>query len=445
MATDPVRRIRAFEHEEAIVPDLPAMVARLAALSPSPNAPYLTVSFDWTIEGSEPGRIPPPAPKRSQERSQRHETGSPRRPGWQQMQRELETLVAGYGPRGEAFESLSSDLAKIINYVENELDSGARSVFIAACSHQHLFEAAALDVPVPSSMVVESIPALRPLVHAAEDYPTYALLNADQQEAFLWLMERQSWSEAVQFEASQYPRKQASGGLNQQRFQKRADERVEAFAKTISEQLTRTFLEGTPPPDYLILSVQEPMFSAISAELHEAVAAKLLGRITLPVDASALQFADAAAPMIDAEERRLEAEAVQAVSDGVGARALGIAGAVDTLRALAAGQVRTLVMNDDFSGPGWADYTLALFGIGAVPEVHPVGGDVANLVPTKLEDEAVRLALVHGGTVELVQSMVPIRDDDTVPPASDEIPRGEAATALDALGGIGAILRYALD
>jgi hypothetical protein len=202
------------------------------------------------------------------------------------------------------------------------------------------------------------------------------------------------------------------------------------------------FLESATPPEYLILSAEEPMYSAISSQLHSEVTARMLGTLTLPVTASALDIAVAAAPMVEAEERRQERDAVQQVQDGVGAQTLGIAGAVDTLRALAAGQVRTLVMNDDFTNDGWADYTLSLYGIGQIPAEHPVGGDVANLVPTKLEDEAVRLALLNGGSVELVKTSEPMTHDEGVPRADEELPRTEAALALDSLGGIGAILRY---
>lgn len=444
MATDPVRRVRSFEQDSSVVPDLPAVLSRLAALTPHGNEPMLTVSFDWSIEGSDPGRLPAPTPKRSQERAMRHEPGTPKRPSWQQMQRQLESLLAEYGPRGEMFDHLTADIARITAFVENELDPSACGLFVVASGRQGIFEPIALDVPVSSSLVVESIPALRPLVHVAEDFPSYAVVNADQQEANIWLIERHTWSENIQVESDGYPRHQSSGGLNQQRYQRRADERVEAFARTVAEQLTRIFLESATPPAYLILADDEPMSSAISSQLHQEVSARILGTLTLPVSASALDIATAAAPMVEAEERRQERDAVQQVQDGVGAQALGIAGAVDTLRALAAGQVRTLVMNDDFTSDGWADYTLPLFGIGPVPDEHPAGGDVANLVPTKLEDEAVRLALLNGGGVELVKTSEPMTTDEGVPRADAELPRSDAARALDALGGIGAILRYAM-
>lgn len=372
----------------------------------------------------------------------RGETGAPRRPGWQQMQRELHALVESHGPRGETYDALAADLARITEFVETQLEPNVNGAFIVADGQQGVFEAIPLDVAPTPSLVMESVPALRPLVHASEDYPTFAVVNANQQEANVWVIERLGWSENIQVASDGYPRHQSTGGLNAQRYQNRANERVEAFARTVAEQVNRLFMESSTPPDYLILSDEEPMATAIAEHLHKEVSPKVLGRVVLGKDPLPTEIAAIVAPMIEAAERQEETDAVQKVADNVGAQTLGIAGAVDTLRALANGQVQMLVMNDDFTATGWADYTLPLFGLGEIPAEHPAGGDVANLRVTKLEDEAVRLAVLNGGTVELIQTTEPLSADSDVPRAGGEIPRAAAATALDGLGGIGAVLRY---
>ena len=58
-----------------------------------------------------------------------------------------------------------------------------------------------------------------------------------------------------------------------------------------------------------------------------------------------------------------------------------------------------------------------------------------------------RLALQIGAEVQLVRSAVPVGEEEQeqIPDADEPTPRSEAARALDELGGIGAILRYALD
>jgi protein required for attachment to host cells len=449
MATDPVEQIRELEHDTPLAMDLTATLARLAALPPSTEAPYLTVSLDWRPEGSAPGRFEALEPKRSERRAPREEDGAPRRPAWQELQRNLEETVNSYGPRGAAFESLTADMERLTTYLDEELDPAATGVVIIACHHQGVFEPVPLDVPVDSGFTVGPIPSLRHLARAADDNPPYAIIAADQRDAVLWLMEGQTWDRSVELEATGYPRKQQQGGWSQKRYQNRADERVEAFARTIAEETRRAFEEvNAPVPyEYLIIAADEQMFTLLNAELHETIKERVLGQITLPIEANITEVTAAAQPLVEEAERKREMEAVQAVRDGVGAGGKGVAGAVDTITALETGQVMTLVMNDDFSQPGWADYTLPLFGVGSPPGEHPAGGDVANLAPTAVEDEVVRLALQLGADVQLVRSAVPVglEEQEQIPDADEPTPRTEAARSLDEMGGIGAILRYALD
>src|SRR5918993_3285893 len=130
MATDPVQQIRELEHDTPLAIDLAATLTRLAALPPSPEAPYLTVSLDWQPEGSAPGRSDAPEPKRSERRAPREEDGAPRRPAWQELRRDLEETVNRYGPRGAAFESLTADMEHLTTYLDEELDSGAQGIVV---------------------------------------------------------------------------------------------------------------------------------------------------------------------------------------------------------------------------------------------------------------------------------------------------------------------------
>lgn len=446
MATDPVERIRAFEHETPLAGDPAATMRRLASLPPSTEAPYLTVSLDWQPDGTEPGRLPPPELKRSQRRTLGEEVGPSRRPSWLQVQRELNDLVTRFGPRGAAFDSLSADVARLGTYIEEELDPAAKGVVVVANHHQNLFEPVPLDLPVPTGVVTSAIPTLLPLARAAAAERPYAVLVADQLEAFLWLMTWQTWEWSVQLESNDYPRHQQTGGPSQRRYQNRANERVEAFARTIAQEILQELGDGDDAIPYLIIAADEPIASAVEAELHPTVKERLLARINLAADTGPADIAAATAPLIEEAERKRELDLVHTVRDGVGASTQGVAGAEDTLTALQTGQVRTLVMNDDFSQAGWADYTLPLFGVGDVPKEHPAAGDVANLRPTSIADEAVRLALASGADVALITTAVPISqvELERVPDADEATPRSEAALALDSLGGIGAVLRYAV-
>jgi peptide subunit release factor 1 (eRF1) len=320
-------------------------------------------------------------------------------------------------------------------------------VVVVACDHQGIFESAPLDIPVTTGFTIGPIPALGALVHAGLDYPSYAVLVADQREANLWLLERQTWDRGVQLEANDYPRKQQQGGWSQKRYQNRADERVEAFAKTIAKETRREIAEGSHQIPYLILAADEPMATALNDAFHQTVSERIIGAISLEPDANLTTIAAAAEPLVAARERQHERDMVQAVLDGVGAGGRGVAGAEDTLTALETGQVMTLVMNDDFDQPGWADFTFPIHGVGDVPEEHPAAGDVANIVPVPLADIAMRLAIQTGADIELIAPAVPVsaEEQEHIPDADEPLPRSGDARALDVMGGIGATLRFALD
>jgi protein required for attachment to host cells len=447
-AIDPVEQVKTKQHEAPISLDLPKLLSRLAALPPSLKSPYLTVSLDWRPLGDEPGPIPPPEPKRSQRRALRHRLKPiSRRPARLEMEQQLEALLNRYHEHTPAFESLKSDIERIGSYLDNELDPAAHGVFIVANHQKGVWRAIPLDVPVATEVKAAAIPALKELVHAVEGYPSYAVVVAEQHQAVLWQIERLTWEQAVEFESSDYPHHQKQGAWSQKRFQNRADERVEHFAKEIASQIRRA-IESKTNLEYLVIAADEPMYSALTNELHESVKDRLIGRIHVEIEATLSRVIDEAEALVQQAERRRELEAVRAAREGYAAGGNGVLGIEETLTALQAGQVLTLVMNDDFHADGWADYSLPIFGTGPVPSEHPAGGKRTNLRPTALEDEMIRLTLAaDGARVELVWSAAPITKEELedIRDADEPKPRAEAAEELDQGGGVAAILRYALD
>jgi hypothetical protein len=446
-AIDPVERIRTMEHESPLALDLPAQIAALAALPPSLEAPYVTVCLDWRPLGDEPGRIPPPPPKRSQLRALQNQEGISHRPARLEIEQQFATLRERFKANGTALASIDADIERLNGYLDNELDPAAHGVVVVACHQQDIFFPIPLDVPVPTRVVAGSIPSLGQLVHAAEDYPPYAVLVADQRQAFLWMIERLTWDRAVELEASGYPRKQKQGGWSQRRYQARADERVEHVAKAVADETRHAFDESSIGLNYLVVAADEPIYSALQEEFHETVKSRIIGRVHLEMEAGIKEVVDVAEPVVQQAERQREMEAVQAVLDGAGAGDKGAAGAEATLLALETGEVMTLVMNEDFTQAGWADYSLPIVGAGEPPKEHPAGGDVANIVPIALEDELIRLALQTDSEIELVWTEMPVSGEELndFPNANEPRPRTEAAQALDQVSGVGAIFRFALD
>jgi peptide subunit release factor 1 (eRF1) len=196
----------------------------------------------------------------------------------------------------------------------------------------------------------------------------------------------------------------------------------------------------------LIIGGDEVITPALQGAFHPTIQERVVATIPMDVRATPRQVFDATLPLAEQAEREREATAIDRLREAIGADT-GVVGAEAVMTALQTGQVMVLIMNDDFEGTGWADYTMPVYGAGEPPSEHPAGGDAANLVPIRLEDEGVRLALQTDAEIEIVRTAVPItaRELEQVPDADAAMPRSAAARALDEMGGIGALLRFALD
>jgi hypothetical protein len=443
MATDPVRRIRerVYDSELDLDVDLKRVLRTLADLPPSVNVPYLTASLDWRPEGSQPGRLPAEARQPSRRRSLPAGAGTSQRPAREQFERESAALVAALGTRGEALASVQSDVERVTAYLDHELDASAQGVFIVASAAQGVFETLALGLPLETRVVLGPTPDLMPLARMREDFPTYAVLVADQREGILTIITQGQQDEGLYVESSLYPRKQKQGGLNQRRYQARADERVAAFARVLADEVQRALEKQET--ENLIVAGDEIITSALTAVWHPTTAARIAATIRLDITASFQQVLEATQPIIQELERDREAQAVDGIVEGLARGAGAVGGPEDVIVALQAGQVAKLVMVDEFTLPGWSDYAFPLFGVGEPPSSHPAGGDPHNIVATRLEDELVRLALLTDSDIEIVHSAPAIDPaTDPMPDTGAALPLSDAASKLHELGGVGAHLRF---
>jgi hypothetical protein len=455
MATDPTRTIQARDLPTELSTDLRAVAQQVAAIPPSTDIPIVTITLDWRIEGTNPGREPfydegmepEDDTKRSSPRrpaAEQEAESARRRPSRREFQDRMDELVRAHGPRGDVYESLSGDFERITAYLDGEIDPEAHGALIVSCSAKGVFQAYPLALPLPTAVTPGPIAAIADLVRVSEDMPSYAVLLADQENARLTFFRHANPARTVKIEGSSYPRHQQQGGWSQRRYQARAEEKVEAFARDVAEE-TRKELDAQGV-NRLVLAGAEEMLVALDSAFHQTVKDHVVGTIHLDMRASTEDILAASEPVIAKAERSEEQAAVEQMSDGVGAGTYGAGGAADVLTALQAGQVMMLVMNDDFQGEGWADFTMPAFGVGDLPTSHPLGGERSNLVPVDLRNMMATLAVQSGAVVEVVHTGVSDDDEDfeTVPQAGGNLPRSRAAIALDAFGGVGAVLRYAV-
>jgi hypothetical protein len=418
MATDPVRRIREHTYSTPFDFNIDDPLVHLAQLPPSTDVPYLTVSLDWRPDEQHPGR----------------------RAARTQFEKETAALIANAGPRGDVLDSLAADVKRISAYLDNEVDAAAQGVFIVANSAHGVFEPLILGLPVPTFILSEPTPQLTELARLADDHPTYAVLVADQRDAFFTLVTQANRDQRVYIESSLYPAKQKTGGNAERRYRARAGERVAAFAKVLAAEIKSALADAGV--NNWVMAGDEVITSALATALDAGVRERMIAHIRLAITATPQEVIAATFPLVTEVERAREAAAVDRLHENLGG-GRAVAGAIDVANALLAKRVDLLVITDDYQADGWADYTLGTFGVGEKPAEHPTGGDVAALVDIDLDEEFVRLALASGAEIEIVHSRTPIAPDDgTRVEAGQPMPKSDAATRLDEIGGVGALLRY---
>ncbi len=413
---NPVESIREESHEAAVDTDLSAALLTFAHLPPSTETPYATVTLDWYPDG---GKRTSPVE------------------AWHEIKEE----VWQFHFRSEEGISAENDRLRVGEYIADELDKTARGAMMVSNSGEGTFEAASFGLSIPTTTNLGPIPYLKEFTRLVEDNPTYAILVLDQASAELSIVSADVMTDSLSVSGSKYPRHQSAGGLNQSRYQNRANERIDAFIKTVAEEVQKV-LQQTGVRR-MVIGSDEVNGALFQEAVHDTVKEKIIGHFR--VDISAANFdkiLELAAPIATEYERTREAQAVDAVADAVGSDNRGAAGAVDVLKALEQGQVFRLVMSGDYAEMGWADYTMPIYGIGDVPTEHPAGGDLHNIVPVPLEQEMIRQALITGAQIEIVDPTVPVDTEGEVPHAGGEIPNSAADSKLDALGGVGALLRW---
>jgi protein required for attachment to host cells len=422
VATDPVRQVEHQSYDTPFVADLAGALRRLADLPPSTGAPYLTLSLDWQPDGFRPNR----------------------RAGREYFDQNADEFLAGYPPHTPAHESLGGDLERIREYLDGEIDPGVQGLVVVACSANGVFEPLPLGVPVPSRMVAAPTPALRALAHVAEDAPPYAVLLADGREASLSVIDQARRERRVDVEGGAGGRSRDGSGTRS-RSDTRSQEQADAFARTVAEE-TRRLIDAEHVGS-LVLAGDERITTLLTDALHQSVRDRLVGAVRLDIRANERDVVEATLPLVERAERERETDAVGSLENGAGPGGGAVVGVEETLTALQAGQVLILVMNDDFRAAGWADFGLPLYGAGDPPSEHPAAGDPAAIVPVALDEELVRLAIQSDAAIEIVRTVVPVGAEEQahIPDADDPTPRSESGRRLDALGGVGALLRFVLD
>jgi peptide chain release factor subunit 1 len=316
----------------------------------------------------------------------------------------------------EAQRSVGGDAERIERYVREEFDrSGVRGLALFSCSGAGLWQDVPISRTVRDRVVVAPRPYLLPLESVVEVAETVCTVLVDREKARV-LLSRLGDIEEVTSILDDVPGQHDQGGWAQARLQRHIEDHVQRHLKRVAEALLRLYQERGF--DHLVLSGSDEIVPELERELHDYVRRTVIDRVNLPIGANPTEVLDHATALEMDLERRQEEETVSRVAQEASAgTGRGVSGLQDTLVALEAGRVETLVVAADLSAPG--------VRCPSCGHLAP-SGDTCAACGSRTEDvpdvveESVELALRSGARVESV----------------GQVPR------LEEIGGIGALLRF---
>jgi peptide chain release factor subunit 1 len=312
------------------------------------------------------------------------------------------------------------DAQRMRDYLADEFDRrGTRGLALFSCSPAGLWQEVRLSQPVRDRSAVRPHPYVLPLEAVVERAETFCTALVDRARARLLVSSLGEIHELSSI-LDEVPGQHDQGGWAQARHRRHIEDHVQRHLKHVAEALLR--VHRTRRFEHLVLSGPEEVVAELERHLHDYLRRRVVDRAKLSTTARAAEVLDHALAVEEATERRREEETVgRLVAESAGKAGRAVAGLDRTLEALGAGRADTLIVSMGMEAEGVRCPACGRLAGGGAR--CPMCGSKTEREPDLVE-EAVEAALRRGCRVETVPATTP------------------GADRLEALGGIGALLRF---
>jgi peptide subunit release factor 1 (eRF1) len=307
------------------------------------------------------------------------------------LRERLREIARTFWPRGAAYRAVQADADRIEQYLIEQASPAARGIAVFASAQHHLFEVLETSEPFENEVSVRATPSLFQLVRLLDDQETAVVAVVALNVARLFVMRSGRLIEAEHRvdDPKFYHKIRGTAVMNQKRYQHHADMTRAEFAQEVAGMVERLVQrEGAA---HVVVAGEQEAIMLLRGALPQPIS-KLVAEqsprldVRTPMDI----IAEEAEPVLRRAEVDEKHGVVEQLLAGVQADELGIVGIEPTRAALDSGQVDVLVLS------GTAAF------------------------PVETRSQLIELAARTGARVEVVSG----------------------GTALDQLGGVGAVLRY---
>ena len=316
---------------------------------------------------------------------------------------------------------LESDLDEVQAVLQYDVTPRTQGMALFANGEGGIYQRIELPFRLINRVVLQKSPYVRPVVHALSLLEPFIVARVSRDDSSLYLVDE--WGAVAKENDLSGPwlrtSDRESGELSVKDYfaAARQDSLVELHFKEVASALAK-WLDASPVRR-VVLCAQHDIASAFRRALPAAVAPRVVAEI--PFDGAATPHQILAAARVAATEaRQLElVRLVERVKEGLGSNGHGAAGFNEVADGLERGQVRTMVVDRNYRPPGWTCTDCDWVGLTQLGKCPRCGGRPVPVLDAV--GELVRLAILKSIRVEVAE---------TVP-------------ALDEMGGVAALLRFA--
>jgi len=255
-------------------------------------------------------------------------------------------------------DTVAADLSRILDHLTTTRSlprSGGLAIF--ACEALGLFEVTALPRVHRTRLVVDDTPRVLELVAAQQEFGTLLAVVFDRSHARFFLVDGES---AKELEGLVETSRRGGGfhgdrrdapGWGERDYHHRMREERHRHCAAMAHQLQH--LSRTLSARGIVLAGPRKEVAALTRFLDREVTRRVLGSAALnPTSATAAEVRAAALEVASEHDQAADLDVAAALEDSIGA-GWAVEGPRDTLRALARGQARTLLIGADVEGSGF--------------------------------------------------------------------------------------------
>ncbi len=253
--------------------------------------------------------------------------------------------------------ALSEDNQVIQDYIKSEYDGKSRSLAVFSCFAKKYFKAIPFDLPIKNHIHTLNRPYLSPLIGYLERYSDWGVILVDRQGARLLTFNMGELIEQEGFMGEAVKQVKRGGGasfhgrMGGSTASSNIDNVIESNISLIVEHVTNFIV--SKKIKRIIIGGSTENITLLKVALPKAWQSLLAGTIQISITADHSEIASAAINLIDKisneSENSLVTQAITLAAKGD----RGAIGLDDTLNAIHAGQVQTLLVTKDFSEPGF--------------------------------------------------------------------------------------------